>query len=91
MTRSLQCIVSGTVQGVYYRSWISDHAKELGVKGWVRNIADGRVEVLAQGPAEVLDSFKARLFEGSPLSQVDNIDFKWLDYDKEYAEFQIRS
>ncbi len=91
MNRSLQCIVSGKVQGVFYRAAVNDHAKELGVTGWIRNLDDGCVEILAQGSTEALDTFKARLFEGSPLCQVENIDFKWLEYDKECTEFQVRS
>ena len=91
MVRSLQCLISGKVQGVYFRDWTHDHAVNLGVKGWVRNVADGRVEVLAQGDDSALEELKKRLLQGSPLSRVDHVECKWLDYDKEYDRFEVRS
>ncbi len=91
MIKSLQCVISGKVQGVFFRSWIHDQAANLGVKGWVRNIADGKVEVLGQGAEASLEEFKSRLIQGSPLSRVENIECKWIDYDKEHTEFEIRT
>ncbi len=91
MTRSLQCLLTGTVQGVFLRSWIHDQAVSLGLKGWVRNIADGKIEVLAQGGDDVCESFRDRLYQGSPLSRIQKVDSKWIDYDKEYEAFEIRS
>ncbi len=90
MTRSLHCLVSGKVQGVYFRSWTKDQADNLGVKGWVRNLNDGRVEVLSQGEEEALQSFKTRLAQGSPMSLVENIECNWMDYDKAYDIFEQR-
>jgi len=90
MTRSLQCIVSGKVQGVYFRSWVHDQAAALGVKGWVRNLADGKVEVLAQGDDAALEELRKRLHVGSQVSRVEKVDASWIDYDKQHAEFKIR-
>ena len=89
-TRSLRCVVSGKVQGVYFRAWTHDQAVSLGLKGWVRNIADGQVEALAQGPTEALEEFRVRLRQGSPLSRVDALECDWLDYDKAHTVFDIR-
>ncbi|BBD08959.1 acylphosphatase [Desulfovibrio ferrophilus] len=91
MTRSLQCIIHGTVQGVAYRAWTADQARSLGVNGWIRNLADGTVEVLAQGTEDNLKEFKTRLLTGSTLSRVNDLQSKWLDYDKEFDGFQIRT
>ncbi|CAM2060649.1 Acylphosphatase [Desulfovibrionales bacterium] len=91
MIRSLQCIISGKVQGVYFRSWSHSQATSMGIKGWVRNIADGKVEILAQGLKTTLKEFIAHLLRGSPLSKVENIECKWTDYDKEYINFEIRN
>jgi len=90
MAKSLHCIVSGKVQGVFFRSWIFDQANNLGLTGWVRNIGDGKVEVLAQGSEENMQILKDHLVQGSPLSRVDNVEANWTDYEKEYSDFQIR-
>jgi acylphosphatase len=91
MVRSLQCTVSGKVQGVMFRAYVYDQATSLGLCGWVRNLADGKVEVLAQGSDDAVNELKKRLLAGSSLSRVDNVSCKWLDYDKEHKSFEIRS
>jgi acylphosphatase len=90
MAKSLHCLVSGKVQGVNFRSWVKGQAENLGLKGWVRNLDDGRVEVLAQGSDEALQTLKGKLASGSTMSRVDNVETKWMDYDKEYAAFELR-
>ncbi len=90
MTQSLQCIVTGKVQGVYFRSWTHDQAKALGLNGWVRNLKENQVEILLQGPKDNLEEMKKRLIRGSELSRVDNLDAKYIDYDKDHTSFQIR-
>ena len=77
--KSIKCLVSGRVQGVWFRAWTQKRAVELGVTGWVRNLADGRVETLAQGSDETLEAFKKRLWEGPHLSRVDSVECKALD------------
>lgn len=90
MTPSLHATVSGKVQGVYFRAWVFDQAKSLGLTGWVRNLDDGTVEVLAQGPDEGLAALKERLPQGSPLSRVASVTAKHIEYDKTYDTFAIR-
>ncbi|WP_462324063.1 acylphosphatase [Desulfoplanes sp.] len=90
MTKSLQCVVTGKVQGVYFRSWTHDQAKALGLTGWVRNIGENQVEILLQGPDDKLEEMKKRLILGSELSRVDSLDTKYIEYDKEHTAFQIR-
>ena len=90
MTKSLHCLVSGKVQGVNYRSWVKSQAGQLGIKGWVRNLDDGRVEVLAQGDEDALQSLKGKLALGSTMSHVDNVETQWMDYDKEHSTFELR-
>ena len=62
--------VSGRVQGVFYRATCVRKAQSLGLSGFARNLADGRVEVLACGDAAAVDAFVAWLWEGSPGSKV---------------------
>lgn len=90
MTKSMQCIVTGKVQGVMFRAWTHDHAKNLGLKGWVRNIDEGKVEVLLQGDEDSMKELKKRLLAGSPLSHVDDLKCTMIDYDKAYDDFEIR-
>ncbi|MBN2972087.1 acylphosphatase [Roseomonas aeriglobus] len=66
-------LVSGRVQQVGYRDYVVRQAQKLGVKGWVRNLSDGRVELLADADAAVLDEFLAKCREGPQLARVDDI------------------
>jgi acylphosphatase len=90
MVKSLHCLISGKVQGVNFRSWTKNQAENLRIKGWVRNLDDGKVEVIAQGKEEDLETLKGRLAHGSSLSRVENCQCQWLDYDKEYSSFELR-
>lgn len=66
--------VSGRVQGVFYRATCARKAQSLGISGHARNLADGRVEVLACGDADVVAAFIAWLWEGSPASRVTAVE-----------------
>ena len=71
--------VSGRVQGVFYRATCVRKAQSLGLAGHARNLADGRVEVLACGEAAAMDSFIAWLWEGSPASKVMAVETTEID------------
>ena len=60
----LHAIVSGRVQGVGFRYWVKEEAEALGLKGWVRNLRDGSVEVEAEGEEDALFQFEQRAGEG---------------------------
>ncbi|HTU64790.1 MAG TPA: acylphosphatase [Steroidobacteraceae bacterium] len=66
--------VSGRVQGVFYRATCVKKATSLGLRGYARNLPDGRVEVLACGDAAAVEQFVAWLWEGSPASKVTGVD-----------------
>ncbi len=72
--RTYRFIVSGKVQGVWYRDTIKRKAKELGVTGYVKNLPDKTVEVVANLSDEDYDKFLEILKEGSLLSRVENIE-----------------
>jgi acylphosphatase len=65
--------VSGRVQGVYYRAATADQARRLALRGWVKNLPDGRVEVVAAGPADALTELTGWLWEGPPAARVDGV------------------
>ncbi len=67
-------LVRGRVQGVGFRWFVERAARILGVAGWVRNNADGAVEVLAQGTREQLSGLRTRLQQGPRAARVDNVD-----------------
>lgn len=67
-------LIEGRVQRVGYRDWAVRTAKQLGVIGWVRNLQDGRVEILADGDGMALDTFVDRCREGPTLAEVARID-----------------
>jgi acylphosphatase len=71
--------VSGRVQGVFYRATCVRKAESLGLRGYARNLPDGRVEVLACGEPAVVEQFIAWLWEGSPASKVTAVDSAGVD------------
>lgn len=66
--------MSGRVQGVYYRATAAQRARELGVCGYAKNLPDGRVEVLACGEPELVNSFVEWLWTGSTASRVTAVE-----------------
>ena len=81
--------VSGKVQGVYYRANTRDRASEAGVDGWVRNLADGRVEAVFEGPEDDVESMVEWCHEGSPAARVEDVE---AEYEETRGEdgFEIR-
>lgn len=82
--------VSGQVQGVGYRYFATRVAREMGLKGWVRNLSDGRVEAYAAGSAHMLEDFEARLRQGPPASEVRGVEVEDSDVDARIVGFDIR-
>lgn len=73
----LTAFVKGRVQGVGFRWWTRARALELGLSGSATNLADGRVEVVAEGPRERCDSLLERLRDGSAPGRVDFVAERW--------------
>jgi len=87
----IHLVVHGRVQGVFYRHSAAEYARELGLKGWVRNLYDGSVEVLAEGLLEDLATFRqwcARGPAGANVRAMEEIKEKETG---EFSEFRIRS
>lgn len=69
-------LVSGRVQGVYFRASARERALALGLAGYARNLADGRVEVVAEGEAGALAQLQRWLHEGPPAARVDSVEIE---------------
>ena len=88
--RSLRILISGMVQGVSYRYFAKQAADSLGVKGWVRNLPDGRVEALAQAPDEETEKrFIRTLEQGPAYGNVTGIEFIPIEEQRIYDSFEI--
>lgn len=66
--------ISGKVQNIGFRNWVMCKARDLGVTGWVRNLTDGRVEVLVAGDDEAANALVEACRQGSPHSRVDHVE-----------------
>ena len=82
-------IVSGRVQGVFFRYYTKETANKLSIKGTVRNLFNGDVEVYAQGETANLESFENFLGQGPPSAEVKNLIKKVVDSEGEYSDFRI--
>jgi len=81
--------ISGRVQGVMYREYARDRAKRLGLKGWVRNLRDGRVEGVFEGEEEKIEEMVDWCYKGSPFARVEEVEVTWEDYRGEFDSFRV--
>lgn len=89
MKSRLHAFVSGRVQGVFYRYFTKSEATALELSGWVRNLKDGRVEVLAEGKKSALDKLLEKLKEGPPGAWVEDVNVKWEEYKGDLKGFRV--
>lgn len=88
---TLRYLISGRVQGVGFRNFAYRHASSLALSGWVRNLPDGRVEVVASGSSEALHEFQEFLKAGPRHAQVDSVQAsEVLDERDEPKTFDIK-
>ncbi len=83
-------LVSGIVQGVSFRYYTVEEARRVGVSGWVRNLADGRVEVEAEGDRVALEWLLAFCRRGPPAAQVDDVEATWSAFRGDLGPFAAR-
>ncbi len=77
MTERVHLFVSGRVQGVFFRVDTQREARSLGLVGWVRNLPDGRVEIVAQGNAEAVRALVEWSHLGPVRAEVTSVDISW--------------
>ena len=80
----------GRVQGVFFRHAAAEEARELGLRGWVKNLTNGDVEIVAEGPRRELNIMLAWANQGPRLARVTDVEEEWLEYRGEEASFTIR-
>lgn len=82
-------IISGFVQGVFYRASTRNTAERLGLQGWVRNLPDGNVEVVFEGPIDKLQEGVEWCHAGPPGARVAGINEEWDNFSGEFKGFNI--
>lgn len=90
MTRCVQAVVTGKVQGVYFRAFTQEEAERLGLVGWVRNLPTGQVETLFCGPSTQVEAMIDWLSIGSPHSIVTEVTVKDMSCAEQLSNFSIR-
>lgn len=88
MTRA-HVFIEGRVQGVGFRHFTKKTAARHGVGGWVRNLSDGRVEAVFEGPEKKVEKVIDACREGPPISNVKDLDVEWGDYQDEFDQFKV--
>jgi acylphosphatase len=87
----LSATIYGRVQGVYFRYFVRNVARKLGLKGYVRNLASGdAVEVQAEGEKLQLDKLLEQLKVGPPGAWVKKVEIDWSDYSDQFTDFGVR-
>jgi len=82
-------IVSGRVQGIFFRTETRHKAKKHGLEGWVRNLRDGEVEAVFEGTEKAVKELIEFCRLGPPGARVIHVDVKWESYTGEFKDFQI--
>jgi acylphosphatase len=89
--RRVRLLVRGRVQGVAYRAYTLDEARSAGVSGWVRNLPDGRVEAVFQGPAALVDRMVRWCHQGPPAARVSGVEaFEEEPLEEDEGSFVVR-
>lgn len=89
-TRRVRALVSGRVQGVFFRANTRAEANRLGLKGWVKNLPGGRVELVAEGPSWAVNELISWCHKGPAYSRVDKVEFYEETPRGKYDEFSVR-
>lgn len=90
MLKQVHILLRGRVQGVGFRFFIRDRARQLGLTGWVRNLGDGGVEAVAAGEHKRLQQFVALCNEGPPGAVVRDVSVEWQEAGEGLVNFVIR-
>lgn len=87
---SVQVMVYGLVQNVFFRDFTLGRARELGLNGYVRNLPGGAVEVAAEGEKKKLEELITHLKVGPPRAEVEKVETNWSRHSNQYTGFSVR-
>ena len=87
--KRVHIFISGRVQGVFFRASTVRKANELGIKGWVRNLYRGQVEIVAEGDKEVLESMISWCHKGPQMSIVSDVKVEIEPYEGSFSSFSV--
>ncbi len=90
MVKQARIVVHGKVQGVWYRASTQEVARSLGLRGWVRNLPSGEVEILAQGEEKAIRELIDWCHQGPPAAKVTKVEVEWEEQGKSLEDFLIR-
>ena len=90
MTRKVQILVSGKVQGVYFRAATKKEADKLAINGYAKNLGDGRVEIIACGESGAVSQLISWSYKGSLFSKVEQVEVNSLESIENFSGFDIR-
>ena len=88
--QAARLVVSGRVQGVGFRWFVVESARDLGLVGWVRNLEDGRVDLWAEGPGEALDALERTVRQGPRHARVERVERSAEIASGEFRSFDVR-
>jgi acylphosphatase len=88
--KRIKLVVSGKVQGVFYRNFAKVEAEKLGIKGYAKNKSDGTVEIVAEGTEEALKELTKKCWKGPIMAFVKNVEVKEAERDEKFEGFDIR-
>ncbi len=89
MKKAGRFLVQGTVQGIFFRQFVKEHADDLKLRGFVRNLESGEVEVVAEGEAENLERLGGFLKTGPEHAQIRNVVAEERKWSGDFKEFKI--
>lgn len=88
--QQVHLLISGKVQGVWYRVFVKENAQELGLTGWVRNTDEGHVETVVQGKKDAIEQLIVHCRQGPTLAEVKDITVEWEQPKDSFRDFVIR-
>ncbi len=87
MMRKVKILVTGRVQGVYFRAFTQKKANQLSIKGYAKNLPDGRVEIIAEADAVTIEKFTTWCHKGPITARVDQVEITELAPNNEFNAF----